>query len=56
MRLVRRQGWNPDEDPGIGIVTEIREHIHLLDEYKVSWEGGKPMWENSGLITCISEI
>lgn len=56
VRLVRRQGWRAEDDPGVGIVTEIREQYPLLDEYKVSWGGAKPTWVNSGLIACISEI
>jgi hypothetical protein len=56
VRIVRRQGWRAENDPGVGIVTEIREQYPLLDEYKVSWGGAKPTWENSGLIACISEI
>lgn len=54
VRITRGQGWDDVTDPGIGIVTQIRTHVYLLDELKVRWQNGETLWENSGRITVIS--
>ena len=50
VRITRGQGWCKETDPGIGIVTQIRTHVYLLDELKVRWQNGETLWENSGRI------
>jgi|TARA_R110002110_G_scaffold209411_3_gene421821 hypothetical protein len=54
VRITRGQGWRKEDDPGIGIVTQIRTHVYLLDELKVRWQNGETLWENSGRIAVIS--
>jgi hypothetical protein len=55
VRITRGQGWNAEEDPGVGIVTDVRKQYPLLDEIKVLWtKNGKTLWENSGRIKVIS--
>ena len=54
VRLTRRMGWKEEDDPGIGIVGNVRSQPYLLDEIKVRWEDGKILWENSGRIKVIS--
>jgi hypothetical protein len=39
--MTRRQGWNADNDPGVGIVLKIRSQPYLLDEVKVQWGNGR---------------
>tara|TARA_R100000458_G_C8219603_1_gene204403 strand:- start:178 stop:375 length:198 start_codon:yes stop_codon:yes gene_type:complete len=54
VRLVHRQGWKEETDPGIGLVLAVRSHEYLLDEIKVRWRDGKTEWTNSGLLRIIS--
>jgi hypothetical protein len=54
VRVTRGQGWRAEDDPGLGIVVDVRCLPYLLDEIKVQWEDGRALWENSAIIAVIS--